>query len=125
MQPVKVRFLGPTYSMERVKASIKVPTCPIPIRKRRTAKAQYISADEGNNAQMEPLRAKRREVNTRVGRRPIQSAKVPKMKLPTNIPPMYRLCAKEICHCESQTMEKSMVAVLVKRLVFAVHPWSQ
>ena len=87
---------GPTYSTESVNDCIKVPTCPIPIRKRSVAKAEYIWLDEGNKAQMEPLEAKRRQVTTKVARLPIKSAIVPNTKLPTNMPAMYRL----LCMCK-------------------------
>ena len=54
---------------------------------------------------------------------PIQSAIVPNAKLPTNMPAMYTLWAKDFFHWSSQTMPKSMVAVEVNTPVSATHPW--
>ena len=54
---------------------------------------------------------------------PIQSAIVPNAKLPTNMPAMYTLWAKDFFHWSSQTMPKSMVAVEVNTPVSAPHPW--
>ena len=54
---------------------------------------------------------------------PIQSAIVPKQKLPTNIPAIYKLWAKDFFHWSLQTIPKSMVAVDVNISVSPTQPF--
>ena len=104
---------------------INVPACAIPCNKRSVANAGYTSLSAGNKAQIPPLTANRRQVITKVARRPIKSAIVPKMKLPISIPAMYRLWAKDFFHWSSQTIPRSKVAVDWIIDWSPDHPWSQ
>ena len=55
--------------------------------------------------------------------RPVQSAIVPKRKLPTNIPAIYKLWAKDFFHWSWQTIPRSMVAVDENNSVSPTHPF--